>query len=51
MAVAAGNQITIFQKDDDYMEPCGTFTGKIHLLIHLVMFVISWCQLSHCIIC
>jgi hypothetical protein len=49
VAVAAGNQITILQKDDDYMEPCGTFTGKIHL-IHLVMLVISWCQLSHCII-
>lgn len=50
MAVAAGNQITILQKDDDYMEPCGIFTSKIHLLIHLVMFVISLCQLSHHII-
>lgn len=27
VAVAAGNQITILQKDDDYQEPCGTFTS------------------------
>ncbi|KAL9459753.1 hypothetical protein AB3S75_003035 [Citrus x aurantiifolia] len=25
VAVAAGNQITILQKDDDYQEPCGIF--------------------------
>lgn len=30
VAVAAGNQITILWKDDDYLEPCGTFTSKIH---------------------
>ncbi|WOK95367.1 MAG2-interacting protein 2 [Canna indica] len=26
VAVAAGNQITILHRDDDYMEPCGVFT-------------------------
>lgn len=28
MAVAAGNQITILQKDDNYQEPCGIFTSN-----------------------
>ncbi|XP_042982189.1 MAG2-interacting protein 2 [Carya illinoinensis] len=28
VAVAAGNQITILWKDDDYLEPCGTFTSR-----------------------
>ncbi|XP_031271389.1 MAG2-interacting protein 2 [Pistacia vera] len=28
VAVAAGNQITILQKDDDYKEPCGIFTSS-----------------------
>ncbi|KAA8544424.1 hypothetical protein F0562_022436 [Nyssa sinensis] len=27
VAIAAGNQITILQKDDDYQEPCGFFTS------------------------
>lgn len=29
MAVAAVNQVTILQKDDDYQEPCGIFNCKI----------------------
>ncbi|KAK1272141.1 hypothetical protein QJS04_geneDACA006154 [Acorus gramineus] len=28
VAVATGNRITILQKDDNYMEPCGIFTSK-----------------------
>ena len=28
VAVAAGNQIIILQKDDDYMEPCGIFVSE-----------------------
>ncbi|CBI23051.3 unnamed protein product, partial [Vitis vinifera] len=28
VAVAAGNQITILQKDDNYQEPCGIFTSN-----------------------
>ncbi|KAL5805206.1 hypothetical protein ACOSQ3_032006 [Xanthoceras sorbifolium] len=28
VAVAAGNHITIFQKEDDYQKPCGTFTSS-----------------------
>lgn len=30
VAVAAGNQITILQKDDDYQKPCGIFMSRIH---------------------
>lgn len=28
VAIAVGNQITILQKDDDYRDPCGLFTGS-----------------------
>lgn len=47
VAVAAGNQITVLQKEDDYLEPCGTFSSKIHqlillLYIHNVTYV--YCQ-------
>ncbi|KAH7668338.1 WD40-repeat-containing domain-containing protein [Dioscorea alata] len=28
VAIAAGNQIIILQKDDDYMEPCGIFVSN-----------------------
>ena len=28
VAVAARNQITILQKDDNYQEPCGIFTSN-----------------------
>ncbi|CAK9146529.1 unnamed protein product [Ilex paraguariensis] len=28
VAIAAWNQITILQKDDDYLEPCGIFTSS-----------------------
>lgn len=30
VAIAAGNEITILQRDDNYQEPCGIFTSKIH---------------------
>jgi hypothetical protein len=30
VAIAAGNRVTILHKKDDYQEPCGFFTGKIH---------------------
>lgn len=33
VAVAVGNHITILQKEDDYQQPCGFFTSKIHMLI------------------
>lgn len=32
VAVATGNQITVLSKEDDYQEPCGSFTGKIFLM-------------------
>lgn len=38
VAVVAGNQITILKKEDDYSEPCGTFTSKIYLLSLLITF-------------
>lgn len=28
VAVAVRNRITIFRKDDNYMDPCGVFTSK-----------------------
>lgn len=28
VAVAVGNQITIFHKDDDYVNPCGVYTCR-----------------------
>ncbi|XP_068649778.1 MAG2-interacting protein 2 isoform X2 [Aristolochia californica] len=31
VAVAAGNEITILQKDDNYMEPCGIFSSDDRL--------------------
>ncbi|KAF6162273.1 hypothetical protein GIB67_008402 [Kingdonia uniflora] len=31
IAVAVGNVITVLQKDDDYKEPCGIFTGNDRL--------------------
>lgn len=31
VAVAASNQITILQKEDNYAEPCGIFTSKMNL--------------------
>lgn len=37
MAVTSGNQITILQKDDDYLEPCGTFTSKFNFLTSLMI--------------
>lgn len=40
VAVAAGNRITILQKEDGYIEPCGIFTGKVSWLI-LVLFLVS----------
>lgn len=33
VAVAAGNYITILQKEDDYTVPCGIFTSKIYWMI------------------
>lgn len=45
VAVAAGNQITILQQDDDYKEPCGIFTSKI-FLISLIKALKCWCQLA-----
>lgn len=31
IGVAANNQITVLQKDDNYMNPCGIFTSKLTL--------------------
>lgn len=39
VAVAAGNQITILQKDDDYQEPYGVFTSKIYSRFHGIMLL------------
>lgn len=33
VAVAAGNQITILRKEDDYLDPFGIFIGIIFLLM------------------
>ncbi|XP_039058992.1 MAG2-interacting protein 2-like [Hibiscus syriacus] len=42
VAVAAGNQITIFPKEGDYQEPCGSFTGN-----SLVLFTSGAWSESH----
>lgn len=36
VAVAAGNQITILQRKDDYAEPCGRFTSKMNLVVFVM---------------
>lgn len=38
VAVAAGNQVTILRKEDDYQEPCGIFTCKIYLKFMFLFF-------------
>ncbi|KAK8518348.1 hypothetical protein V6N12_017498 [Hibiscus sabdariffa] len=42
VAVAAGNQITILRKEDDYQEPCGSFTDS-----SLVLFTSGAWSESH----
>ncbi|PON72010.1 Sec39 domain containing protein [Parasponia andersonii] len=43
VAVASGNLITILQKKDDYLKPCGTFTSKLFLaeFIELCVSIIA----------
>lgn len=33
VAVATGNQITILRKEDDYLDPTGSFSGIVILMI------------------
>ena len=36
IAVASGNQITLLQREDNYMSPCGIFIGKFSLTNHFL---------------
>jgi len=36
VAVAAGNQMTILSKEDDYQNPCAIFTSEIYLYVYLI---------------
>ena len=41
VAVAAGNQVIILRKEDDYQEPCGIFTSKIYFIFMFHCFSIQ----------
>ncbi|XP_042447126.1 MAG2-interacting protein 2-like [Zingiber officinale] len=42
VAVAVGNQISIFHKDDDYMNPCGVYTCDKHVVFHSGVWLETW---------